>query len=67
MESPYVTCKCLRSRKEVNKQISLLKRYYIYGSINKEFIINIINLLREYKNINFPKPSLVTRLLRYIH
>ena len=75
MESLYVTCTDLKSRKEVNKHISALKMYYVYGNYIecshlqiaiKELIINKIHLLREYKNIYFPKPSLITRLLRYI-
>ena len=74
MESLCVKLCDLNSRKEVNKHISALNMYYVYGGddncttavkgVIKTLVMRKIDRLREYKNIHFPKVSLITRLLR---
>jgi len=51
-----------KSRKEINKIITKLKCYYVYGAENefeKGLVIIKLNELRTYKNLHFPKKSLL--------
>jgi len=63
----YVNNWDLTSRTEINKYITKLSLYYVYGGQDKyerEFVLQKIESLREHKNKYFPKTSLMQRLFR---
>ena len=67
IDSRYVSNWDLTSRTEINRHITKLSLYYVYGAedtYEKEYIFNRINSLREYKNKFYPKTSLIQRLFR---